>query len=76
MACLVFSLMATGQKKVLHNLIEAHVQAYNKITEVDDIYADEDGVSKRIGFTHLMMAITTRCCEFKYCAPVTVGNRR
>ncbi|HEX5892529.1 MAG TPA: family 1 glycosylhydrolase [Nitrososphaeraceae archaeon] len=53
-----FFLDGIRAKIVLHNLIEAHVQAYDKIIEVDDIDADGDGVSKQIGFTHLMMAIS------------------
>jgi beta-glucosidase/6-phospho-beta-glucosidase/beta-galactosidase len=44
-------------KKVLHNLIEAHVQAYNKITEIDDIDSDGDGYPKRVGVGHLMIAV-------------------
>ena len=42
---------------VLRNLIEAHVQAYNKITILDDIDADEDGFGNRVGFSHLMMEV-------------------
>jgi beta-glucosidase/6-phospho-beta-glucosidase/beta-galactosidase len=42
---------------VLHNLIEAHVQAYNKITVLDDIDADGDGFAKKVGFSHLMLAV-------------------
>ena len=53
-----FFLDGNRAKMVLHNLIEAHVQAYDKITELDDIDADGDGVPKRVGFTHLMMAIS------------------
>lgn len=45
-------------KLVLHNLIEAHVQAYNKITTLDDIDADGDGLPSRVGFAHLMMAVS------------------
>ena len=45
-------------KIVLHNLIEAHVRAYNKITSLDDIDADGDGFPSRVGFAHLMMAVS------------------
>src|SRR5918912_2702438 len=45
-------------KLVLHNLIEAHVQAYNKITALDDIDVDGDGFPNRVGFAHLMMAVS------------------
>jgi beta-glucosidase/6-phospho-beta-glucosidase/beta-galactosidase len=45
-------------KLVLHNLIEAHVRAYNKITALDDIDADGDGFPNRVGFAHLMMAVS------------------
>jgi len=52
-----FFLDGKRAKVTLHNLIEAHVRAYNKITEIDDIDADGDGISKRVGFGHLMMFI-------------------
>jgi beta-glucosidase len=41
----------------LHNLIEAHVQAYNMITEIDDIDADGDGISKTVGISHAVVAV-------------------
>jgi beta-glucosidase len=50
-----FFLNGRRAKLVLHNLIEAHIQAYDKITELDDVDADGDGISKRVGFGHLMM---------------------
>ena len=53
-----FFLDGDRTKKVLHNLIEAHIQAYNKITEIDDVDCDGDGYSKRVGFAHLMMAVS------------------
>jgi beta-glucosidase len=53
-----FFLDGNRAKKVLHNLIEAHVQAYDRITELDDVDADGDGVSKKVGFAHLMLAIS------------------
>jgi beta-glucosidase len=52
-----FFLNARRAKLALHNLIEAHVQAYDKITELDDVDADGDGLSKRVGFGHLMISI-------------------
>ena len=52
-----FFLDGDRAKKVLHNLIEAHVQAYNKITALDDIDADGDGLPNRVGFSHLMMEV-------------------
>jgi beta-glucosidase len=52
-----FFLDGKRAKVALHNLIEAHVRAYNKITEIDDIDADGDGISKRVGFGHLMMFV-------------------
>jgi len=52
-----FFLDGKRAKVALHNLIEAHVRAYNKITEIDDIDADGDGISKRVGFGHLMMYV-------------------
>jgi beta-glucosidase/6-phospho-beta-glucosidase/beta-galactosidase len=42
---------------VLHNLIEAHVQAYNKITTLGDVDADGDSIPNRVGFSHLMMEV-------------------
>jgi beta-glucosidase len=48
---------ASRAKKALHNLILAHVLAYDKISILDDVDADEDGVSKFVGFSHLMMEV-------------------
>jgi beta-glucosidase len=53
-----FFLDGNRAKKVLHNLIEAHVQAYDRITELDDVDADGDGISKKVGFAHLMLAVS------------------
>ena len=53
-----FFLDGRRARSALHNLIEAHIQAYDKITELDDVDADGDGISKRVGFGHLMMYIT------------------
>jgi beta-glucosidase len=53
-----FFLDGPRTKKVLHNLIEAHVQAYNKITEIDDVDSDGDGYPKKVGLAHLMMAVS------------------
>ena len=50
-----FFLNGKRAKKALHNLIEAHVGAYNTITSIDDIDADGDGISKQVGFAHLMV---------------------
>ena len=48
-----------GRAKIaLHNLIEAHVQAYDKITAIDNIDSDRDGISKRVGFSHSMVAVS------------------
>jgi beta-glucosidase len=52
-----FFLDGERAKVVLHNLIVAHVQAYNKITGLDDIDADGDGLPTRVGFSHLMMEV-------------------
>jgi beta-glucosidase len=52
-----FFLDGDRAKIVLHNLIEAHVQAYNKITALDDIDADGDGLPNRVGFSHLMKEV-------------------
>jgi len=38
--------------------IEAHVQAYDIITSLDNIDADGDGVSKMVGFSHAMVAVS------------------
>ena len=51
-----FLLDGNRAKKVLHNLIEAHVQAYDIITSLDSIDADGDGISKMVGFSHAMVA--------------------
>ena len=49
-----FFLDGKRARSALHNIIEAHVQAYDKITELDDVDADGDGISKMVGFGHLM----------------------
>lgn len=50
-----FFLNGKRAKKALHNLIEAHVGAYNTISDIDDEDADGDGISKQVGFAHLMV---------------------
>ena len=50
-----FLLDGKRTKIVLHNLIEAHVQAYDKISKIDDTDANEDGIPKNVGFSHLMV---------------------
>jgi beta-glucosidase len=52
-----FFLDGNRAKKVLHNLVEAHVQTYNIISEVDDVDADGDGICKSVGISHLMVAV-------------------
>ena len=42
----------------LHNLIEAHVQAYEVITNVDDVDADLDGITKKVGVSHFMVSVS------------------
>lgn len=52
-----FILTGFEVKDVLHNLIEAHVKAYDRITELDNLDSDSDGVSKMVSFTHYMFAV-------------------
>ena len=52
-----FFLDGDRSKKVLHNIIEAHVQAYNVIKEFDDIDADNDGHPSIVGCSHMMIDI-------------------
>jgi beta-glucosidase len=52
-----FLLDGNRAKNVLHNLIEAHVQAYDTISLLDNIDADGDGISKKVGFSHAMLAV-------------------
>jgi beta-glucosidase len=52
-----FFLDGDRARTVLHNLIEAHVQAYDKITDLDDVDADGDGLPNRVGFSHLMTEV-------------------
>jgi beta-glucosidase len=47
-------------KKVLHNLIEAHVRAYDAISRIDDIDAVSDGVAKKVGISHYMVSTIPR----------------
>ena len=49
--------MENRAKMVLHNLIEAHVHAYDKIKACDDIDIDGDGLSSMVGFSHLIMEV-------------------
>jgi len=49
-----FVLDGERAKKVLHNLIAAHVQAYDTISPLDNTDADGDGVPKLVGFSHAM----------------------
>ena len=46
-------------EKVLHNLIEAHVLAYEKIKDLDDVDSDADGKSNLVGFSHAMTEVST-----------------
>lgn len=50
-----FFLDGRRTKTALHNLIEAHVQAYDKISEIDDSDANGDNTPKNVGFCHLMI---------------------
>jgi beta-glucosidase len=52
-----FFLDGKRAKAVLHNLIEAHVQAYDTIKDLDDIDADGDNLASRADFSHLMMEV-------------------
>ena len=52
-----FFLDGKRASKVMHNLIEAHVKAYDVISSVDDIDADGDDIPKKVGFSHLMVAV-------------------
>lgn len=52
-----FFLDGRRSKAVLHNLIEAHIQAYDKITDLDDSDANNDGITKNVGFSHLMVIV-------------------
>lgn len=44
-------------RSALHNLIEAHIRTYNTITEIDDVDADGDGVTKTVGIAHASVAV-------------------
>jgi beta-galactosidase len=52
-----FFLDGKRTRAVLHNLIEAHVQAYDKISELDDTDANNDESPKNVGFSHMMMIV-------------------
>jgi beta-glucosidase len=52
-----FLLDGNRAKKALHNLIEAHILAYDKIKELDDVDADGDGITNLTGFSHAMMEV-------------------
>lgn len=42
-------------KVALHNLLEAHVRAYDAISSLDDVAADKSGPAKMVGFANAMM---------------------
>ena len=44
-------------RSVIHNIIEAHVKAYDMISATDDIDSDGDGIAKFAGFSHLMVIV-------------------
>jgi beta-glucosidase len=50
-----FFLDGNRAKEVLHNLIEAHVRAYDTITDLDDVDSDGDGLPKLVGVSHSMV---------------------
>ena len=52
-----FLLDGNRAKKALHNLIEAHILAYDKIKEIDDVDSDGDGITNLTGFSHAMMDV-------------------
>ena len=52
-----FLLDGNRAKKALHNLIEAHILAYDKIKEIDDVDSDGDGITNLTGFSHAMMEV-------------------
>jgi beta-glucosidase len=52
-----FVLDGQRAKTVLHNLIVAHVKAYDIITTLDNVDADGDGIAKAVGFSHAMMFV-------------------
>jgi beta-glucosidase len=54
-----FVLDGNRAKKALHNVIEAHILAYDKIKEIDDVDADGDGITNLTGFSHAMMEVTS-----------------
>jgi len=53
-----FLLDGKRAKKVLHNLIEAHVLAYDKIKELDDVDSDGDSITSLVGFSHAMAEVS------------------
>jgi len=53
-----FLLDGKRAKKVSHNLIEAHVLAYDKIKELDDVDSDGDGKTSLVGFSHAMTEVS------------------
>ena len=52
-----FFLDGKRARTVIHNVIEAHVKAYDMISATDDIDADGDGIAKLAGFSHLMVIV-------------------
>jgi beta-glucosidase len=54
-----FLLDGNRAKKALHNVIEAHILAYDKIKELDDVDSDGNGITNLTGFSHAMMEVTS-----------------
>jgi beta-galactosidase len=52
-----FFLDGNRLKTVTHNLIDAHVLAYDAISSIDNVDADGDGIAKKVGLSHLMMEV-------------------
>jgi beta-glucosidase len=67
-----FFLDGDRAKATLHNLIEAHVQAYETITSLDDIDADLDGFTKKVGVSHFMVSTSPNESPW----PFSIGQRR
>jgi beta-glucosidase len=71
-----FLLDGNRAKKALHNVIEAHILAYNKIKEIDDVDADNDGITNLTGFSHAMMEVTSAANPRRILKRTITDNRQ
>jgi beta-glucosidase/6-phospho-beta-glucosidase/beta-galactosidase len=70
-----FLLDGNRARSVLHNLIEAMLMRDDKISLLDNIDADGDGISKMVGFSHAMVAFNpAKRIKFLGTTPININQ--